>query len=43
VIRNCLAGMFTEPQLIECGIDPQLRPEAISLELYVNLARSLDR
>jgi 16S rRNA (adenine1518-N6/adenine1519-N6)-dimethyltransferase len=43
VIRNCLSGLFTEAQLIECGIDPQLRPEAISLELYVNLARSLDR
>jgi 16S rRNA (adenine1518-N6/adenine1519-N6)-dimethyltransferase len=41
VIRNCLAGMFTEQQLIDIGIDPQLRAEAISLELYVALANLL--
>jgi len=38
VIRNCVAGMFTEAQLIEAGIDPGLRPEAVSLEQYVALA-----
>jgi 16S rRNA (adenine1518-N6/adenine1519-N6)-dimethyltransferase len=38
VIRNCLAGMFTERELIDVGIDPQLRPEAIALEFYVALA-----
>ncbi len=43
VIRNCLAGMFTEQQLIDAGIDPQLRPEAVGLEAYVNLARMLGR
>ncbi len=42
VIRNCLSGMFSEQQLIDAGIDPQLRPEAIGLEPYVNLARMLD-
>jgi 16S rRNA (adenine1518-N6/adenine1519-N6)-dimethyltransferase len=41
VIRNCVAGMFTEAQLIAAGIDPQLRPEAISLEQYVALANLL--
>ena len=41
VVRNCVAGMFTEAQLIQAGIDPQLRPEAISLELYVALANLL--
>lgn len=41
VIRNCLAGMFTEHDLIEVGIDPQLRPEAISLVQYVALANRL--
>ncbi len=41
VIRNCVAGMFTEAQLIEAGIDPQLRPETIPLEAYVQLARML--
>ena len=37
VIRNCVAGMFTEAQLIEAGIDPSVRPEAVSLEQYVAL------
>jgi 16S rRNA (adenine1518-N6/adenine1519-N6)-dimethyltransferase len=41
VIRNCLAGMFTEQELIECGVDPTLRPEAIGLEQYVALANRL--
>ncbi len=41
VIRNCLAGMFSEQQLIDTGIDPQLRPEAIGLPQYVALARLL--
>ncbi len=41
VIRNCVAGLFTEAQLIDAGIDPQLRPEAVSLQQYVNLARML--
>lgn len=38
VIRNCLSGMFTENQLIDVGVDPQARPEAIPLEQYVALA-----
>ena len=38
VIRNCLAGMFTEAQIVQAGIDPQDRPEAIGLEQYVALA-----
>jgi len=41
VIRNCLAGMFEEAELVASGIDPQARPEALSLEQYVTLARSL--
>jgi len=41
VIRNCVAGMFTEAQLIEAGIDPQLRPEAVGLEQFVALAKLL--
>lgn len=41
VIRNCLSGMFEESDLIEVGIDPQLRPEAIALEHYVALANRL--
>jgi 16S rRNA (adenine1518-N6/adenine1519-N6)-dimethyltransferase len=38
VIRNCVAGMFTEAQLIEAGINPQDRPEAVSVAAYVALA-----
>jgi 16S rRNA (adenine1518-N6/adenine1519-N6)-dimethyltransferase len=38
VIRNCVAGMFTEQQLAEAGIDPGVRPEAVGLEQYVALA-----
>jgi 16S rRNA (adenine1518-N6/adenine1519-N6)-dimethyltransferase len=38
VIRNCVAGMFTEAELVQEGIDPSLRPEALSLEQYVALA-----
>jgi 16S rRNA (adenine1518-N6/adenine1519-N6)-dimethyltransferase len=41
VIRNCLAGMFTEQQLIDAGIDPGVRPETVSLEQYVALANLL--
>jgi 16S rRNA (adenine1518-N6/adenine1519-N6)-dimethyltransferase len=42
VIRNCLAGLFGAQQLMDAGIDPQLRPEAVGLEHYINLARMLD-
>ena len=41
VIRNCVAGMFTEQQLIDAGIDPGARPEAVGLEQYVALANIL--
>jgi 16S rRNA (adenine1518-N6/adenine1519-N6)-dimethyltransferase len=33
--------MFTESDLINAGIDPQTRPETVSLAQYVNLARAL--
>ena len=41
VIRNCVAGMFTEQQLVDAGIDPGSRPETVSLEQYVVLANIL--
>ncbi len=41
VIRNCVAGMFTEAQLVEAGIDPQLRPEAVGMEQFVALSNLL--
>jgi 16S rRNA (adenine1518-N6/adenine1519-N6)-dimethyltransferase len=42
VIRNCLAGVFTENELIDTGIDPQMRPETVSVEQFVALAQRLD-
>lgn len=41
VLRNCVAGMFSENELIDAGVDPQKRPEAVSLEQYVALANRL--
>jgi 16S rRNA (adenine1518-N6/adenine1519-N6)-dimethyltransferase len=41
VIRNCVAGMFTEQQLVEAGIDPGARPETVGLAQYVALANLL--
>ena len=37
-LRNCLAGMFTEADLLGVGIDPQARAETIGVEGYVALA-----
>jgi 16S rRNA (adenine1518-N6/adenine1519-N6)-dimethyltransferase len=41
VLRNCVAGMFTENDLVDAGVDPQVRPEAVSLEQFVALANRL--
>ena len=41
VIRNCVAGMFTENDLIDAGVDPQARPEMIPVERFVELANRL--
>ncbi|NVE00713.1 16S rRNA (adenine(1518)-N(6)/adenine(1519)-N(6))-dimethyltransferase RsmA [Massilia sp. BJB1822] len=41
VIRNCLAGMFTEEQIAAAGIKPTDRPEMVAMEAYVALANSL--
>src|SRR5206468_12534492 len=41
VIRNCVAGMFTEQQLVDAGVDPGARPEAVGLAQYVALANLL--
>jgi 16S rRNA (adenine1518-N6/adenine1519-N6)-dimethyltransferase len=41
VIRNCVAGLFTEDELREAGIDPQARPEAVPVEQFVALANLL--
>jgi 16S rRNA (adenine1518-N6/adenine1519-N6)-dimethyltransferase len=41
VIRNCLAGMFDEAQIVAAGIDPGTRPETVALAQYVALANLL--
>ena len=41
VIRNCLAGMFIENDLIDAGVDPQARPETVPVEQFVALANRL--
>jgi 16S rRNA (adenine1518-N6/adenine1519-N6)-dimethyltransferase len=41
VLRNCVAGMFTENELIDAGIDPQARPETVPMEQFVALANRL--
>jgi 16S rRNA (adenine1518-N6/adenine1519-N6)-dimethyltransferase len=41
VIRNCLAGMFSENDLVDAGINPQARPEEVPMEQFVNLANRL--
>lgn len=41
VLRNCVAGMFTENELIDAGVNPQARPEAVPLEQFVALANRL--
>ena len=38
ILRNCLAGMFTEADLTGAGIDPQARAETVGVEGYVALA-----
>ena len=42
VIRNSLAGMFTDNGLIDAGVDPQVRPEELTLAQYVTLANLVD-
>ena len=42
VIRNCLAGMFTEEQIVAAGINPTDRPETVGLVQYVALANLHD-
>lgn len=41
VLRNCVAGMFNENELIDAGLDPQARPETVPVEQFVALANLL--
>jgi 16S rRNA (adenine1518-N6/adenine1519-N6)-dimethyltransferase len=41
VLRNCVAGLFTENDLVDAGVDPQARPEAVPMEQFVALANRM--
>jgi 16S rRNA (adenine1518-N6/adenine1519-N6)-dimethyltransferase len=41
-IRNSLSKVVDQAQLVDVGIDPGLRPEAISIADYVRLANTLE-
>lgn len=43
VIRNGVAGLLSEQDLIDAGINPQDRPEALAVERFVALANVLTR
>ncbi|MGH8035471.1 MAG: 16S rRNA (adenine(1518)-N(6)/adenine(1519)-N(6))-dimethyltransferase RsmA [Lysobacterales bacterium] len=41
-LRNCMRGLLEPGQIESAGIDPGLRPEALSLEQFAALARLMD-
>ena len=41
MIRNCVAGLFTENELIDAGVDPLARAETVPLALFVGLANKI--
>ncbi len=41
VLRNCVAGLFTENDLIDAGVDPLARAETVPLEQFVTLANRI--
>jgi 16S rRNA (adenine1518-N6/adenine1519-N6)-dimethyltransferase len=45
MLRSSLKSLCLDPEklLLQCNIDPQARPETISLEAFCLLARNLDR
>lgn len=43
VIRNSVAGVLDEVDLVAAGIDPQARPETVSTAQFVALANVLER
>ncbi|MEN9868586.1 MAG: rRNA ((1518)-N(6)/adenine(1519)-N(6))-dimethyltransferase RsmA [Pseudomonadota bacterium] len=43
VLRNCLAPLFSENELVDAGIDPSLRAEMISMEQFVALSNRLQQ
>ena len=41
VMRNCVAGLLTENELIDAGINPQARPETLELSEFIALANQI--
>lgn len=41
MVRHSLGRLFDEPALAACGVDPRQRPEEISVDQYLALARRL--
>ena len=41
VLRNCVAALFSENDLIDAGVNPQARPETVPMEQFVALANRL--
>lgn len=39
VMRNCMAGLLTENELVDVGINPKARPETLQLSEFVALAK----
>ena len=40
-LRNCFSNFATADQIVEMGIDPTLRPEQLSVEQFIGIARWL--
>ncbi|MDY7576762.1 16S rRNA (adenine(1518)-N(6)/adenine(1519)-N(6))-dimethyltransferase RsmA [Herbaspirillum sp. RTI4] len=43
VIRNSVSELLSENELVDCGVDPQARPEAVAVEQFVALANYLTK
>jgi len=41
-LRNSLRGMLSSSQIESIGVDPGLRPEAISLQQFAELSRLVE-
>ncbi|SET61972.1 16S rRNA (adenine(1518)-N(6)/adenine(1519)-N(6))-dimethyltransferase RsmA [Thalassotalea agarivorans] len=41
-LRNSFKKLLTAEEIIECGVDPTLRPENVTIKQYVDLANFLD-
>lgn len=42
-LRNALKGCLDEQQLLQCGLDPGMRPEQVTVEEFVRMANNVRR